>query len=437
MSLKDFFTNIRNNRKKKNSEEVLVTQLTNTYLKKKKLGLKDPIDTTVDRIMEIIRQSENPNLAAERILKAAIEQEQMPDRIPEKLSIIISQSKKLSDDIVGNVIDSADTYVSDEFINRVLEDGDLGLKNRLRLIGNVNDEAIIEERVNQEFAILYKMTDQMKDNEIVYRIEAIKDIVRESNSNMDIIPQTEKIIAKKIADNFYDDSKRTTLLFVYSTIISFEKMLEDDIPSLVEEEFKKLEINGEKPDRYRRTDLLKQILSEIGKNVGTKYRESKESTKRFIIPRSKTMQNLAPAEAEEFIRSIQVYSRKTLTKKDLKSITEQMKGIIRNDTTRAMLIVNAMQNMPNIDESVETLTNILSSEQKIRIVFIMEEMGLLDRFEKMSPDTREKALQIIAETLCAKTKSSNQSKSKILSEALMLNNPNNEAPNMNYDEHSL
>ena len=64
----------------------------------------------------------------------------------------------------------------------------------------------------------------------------------------------------------------------------------------------------------------------------------------------------------------------------------------------------------------------------------MEEMGLLDRFEKMSPDTREKALQIIAETLYAKTKNSNQSK---LKETLMSNYCNNKASNMDNDEYSL
>lgn len=404
MALKDVFEVIKGRFTQKDSAEDFVTQLTTAYKKKKELGLKDPVDTTVAKIMEVITQSDDPNQTAERILKAAIEQEQMPNRIPEKLSVIISQSEELKDDIVGNVIDSADIDVPDEFINRVLEDGDLGLKNRLRLLGNVTDEAIVEERVTQEFDTLYEVTDRMNDNDLVRRIEAIRQIVRDSNSNMDIIPQAERVIAKKIAGNYYDDLKKGTLLFGFSTVVPFERMVEDDLPAMVESEYRELEKDGKKPDRFSRSDLLKQILGEVGKHVAERYRDSKDSTKRFVIPRSKTMERLTPDEVDAFVRSIEVYSRKKLSKKDLKSITEQIKGVIRNDSTRAMLIVNAMENMPDKDESVEKLTSIMSSEQKIKTIFIMEEMGLLDRFERMAPDKREKALQIIAETLYAKTK---------------------------------
>lgn len=410
MALKDVFEVIKARFKQKDSAEDLVTQLTIAYKKRKELGLKDPIDATVAKIMEIIGQSDDPNRTAERILKAAIEQEQMPNRIPEKLSVIISQSDELRDDIVGNVIDSPDIDVPDEFINRVLEDGDLGLRNRLKLISNVTDEEIVEDKVGQEFETLYASTGDLNDNSVVRRLEAIGGIVRESNSSMDITPQVERIISKKIAENFYDDLKRGTLLFAYSTLIPFEKMLEDDIPSMVEEEFAKLEDEqGKKDGRFRRTDLMQQILSEVGKIVGTRYNETREgSSKRFIIPRSKTMQNLTPDEVQEFVRSIEIYSRKTLTKKDLKSIYEQIQGVIKNDNTRAMLIVNALSNLPDKDESVGRVTDIMSSEQKIRTILMMEEIGLLDRFEKMSPDKKEKALQIIAETLYARTKSASQ-----------------------------
>lgn len=439
MALNDVFEVIKNRFKQKDSAEDFVTQLTTAYKKKKELGLKDPIDTTVARIMEVITQSENPNLTAERILKAAIEEEQMPNRIPEKLSVIISQTDELRDDIVGNVIDSADIDVPDEFINRVLEDGNLGLKNRLRLLGNVTDETIVEERVTQEFDTLYEITDRLNDNDLVRRIEAIRDIVRDSNSNMDIIPQAERVISKKIAENFYDDLKKGTLLFAFSTVVPFERMVEDDLPTMVQEEFQELEKDGKKPDdRFSRSEFLKQILSEVGKNVGERYRESKDSTKRFVIPRSKTMERLTPDEMEAFIRSIEIYSRKKLTKKDLRSISEQIKGVIRNDNTRAMLIVNAMEKMPDKDESVEKLTSIMSSEQKIRTIFIMEEMGLLDRFEKMAPDKREKALQIIAETLYAKTKAASQAQQqqqpKTLTKTLKPETPPKKtSPNMDDD----
>lgn len=429
MALKDVFEVIKGRLKDKDSAEDFVTQLTTAYKKKKELGLKDPVDSTVAKIMEVISQSDDPNLTAERILKAAIEQEQMPNRIPEKLSVIISQSEELKDDIVGNVIDSADVDVPDEFIDRVLEDGELGLKNRLRLLGNVNDEEIVERRVTQEFETLYDISGDLNDNALVRRIEAIASIVKDSNSDMDIVPQAERVISKKIAENFYDDLKRGTLLFSFSTIIPFERMLEDDIPSMVGEEFEKLENeSGKKSDRYQRTELLKQILGEVGKNVAARYTESKDSTKRFIVPRSKTMENLTTDEADAFVRSVEIYSRKKLTKKEIKSIVEQMRGVIRNDNTRAMLIVNAMGNLPDKDESVEKLTTIMSSEQKIRTIFMMEEIGLLDRFEKMSPEKREKALQIIAETLYARTKGAAQpqasDKPKTLSKAIKPENPN-------------
>ena len=397
--------------KEKESAQDVVHELTKSYKKRKEMGLKDPIDTTVDKIMELIYASQDPNGAAERILKAAIEEEQMPNRVAEKVSIKISQADDLRDDVISSAFEGSQVDVPDKVINAVIEEGDLAIDSRLRLMRNVTDEAIVEARILQEFDELYGEVASLNDFKIVNRIDKIKDIVQSSDSDMDLVPHVERIFAKKIAENYYNDAIRGTKLFAFSQHIPFVKMFADDMPSQVEMEFEQIELErGEKPGRFNKEILRKQILDEIGKAIGTHYKNNREPGKRFIVPRSKMMETLSEDEMKGFLHTISIYSEKELTKKDVRQITEQVQGRITNNGTRASLIVAAMEKMQDKDESVKRVTDIMTDPTKLETLFLMEELGLLDRFVAMSPERRQKSLGIIAETLASRTRQVQQVK---------------------------
>ena len=402
MAIRDFFAGLF---KTKPTEEDMVQELIKSYKKRKELGLKDPVDTTVERIMELIYESDNPNERAEKILKAAIDEQEMPNRVAEKLSYAILKAEDLSDKAVSHAIVNSESDFSDKAIDKVLEEGDFRLDERLKLMSNVNDEAIIEARVLQEFDSLYNHVGKLSDLNIASRIERIQEVVRESDSDLDLYPHIERIFARKIAENFYNDNIRGTKLYAFSTIIPFSKMFADDMPSQVEEEFKLLEEqNEEKPDRYNVGILRNQLLSEIAKQVGTRFRDSKEirENRRFIIPRSKMMEEISEEEKEYFIDKIGIYAGKQLSKKELKSINEQISGKISSKGTRASLIVAALDKMPDQDEAVEHITEIMSDPEKLSTVLLMQDMGLMDLYIRMSPERREKSFKIIKDTLASR-----------------------------------
>lgn len=389
----------------KESAHDVINELTKSYKKRKEMGLKDPIDTTVDRIMELIYDSKNPNITAEKMLRAALEEEQMPNRVAEKVSVKISQAEDLKDDVISSAFEKSHVDIPDQVIDKVLEEGEFETDMRLRLMKNVTDESIIESRVLQEFDELYDEAKNLNDYKISNRLRTIKNIVDSSDSDMQLVPHIERIIAKKIAENLYDDNLRGTLLFAFSQHIPFVKMFADDLPSQVEKEFELLEhIGGKKPDRFDKSLLRKQILDEIGKSVGTKYKEEKDSGKRFIVPRSKMMESLSEEEIKDFLHTISIYSSKDLSKKDTKSIVEQIRGKITNNTTRASLIVAAMDGIEDKDEGVKKVTELMADPAKLDSIFLMDEVGLLDIFASMSLERRKKAITIIKDTITSRAK---------------------------------
>ena len=136
---------------KKNEETKIIDELTKSYHKRKERGDEHPIDATIEQIMEIIKNSQNPDETAQKIITAAIDANAMPNRIPEKLSIIISEDDELNDEIISKAVEETISDVPNEMIDTIIEEGSLGEKDRLRLIKNTDDKNLITKRVNKEF----------------------------------------------------------------------------------------------------------------------------------------------------------------------------------------------------------------------------------------------------------------------------------------------
>ena len=218
---------------KKNEETKIIDELTKSYHKRKERGDEHPIDATIEQIMEIIKNSQNPDETAQKIITAAIDANAMPNRIPEKLSIIISEDDELNDEIISKAVEETISDVPNEMIDTIIEEGSLGEKDRLRLIKNTDDKNLITKRVNKEFDDLYKKCKEIKDHEVVERLNYLIQFVRDNKIEIDINSKIVDIVSKKMAENYYCDEIKGTTLYRLSKSIPVLAMYEINIAKKV------------------------------------------------------------------------------------------------------------------------------------------------------------------------------------------------------------
>ena len=399
MSVKSFFDKLF--RKNELTAGDVVKDLAESYAAIEAAGDEDPVEATIEKIKEIIRASEDKNKTAEHILRAALDEEKMPDIIPQQLSVEISKSSVIPDSVIPAAIESSDSNVPDELINSIIEEGDVNLAERFRLLKSFDDEGLLEDRLKSEVTILYKSCKSKRDLEVAHRLTELKGIADEGAGDIDFLPYAERIISKKIAENYYNDLYKTSMTFAFSQIVPYSVMFADGIPEMAEEEFKKIEEErGAKPGRFDKSVLRKQFLKEMGKIIGERY----HTTKSYVVPRSERMKTISDEEEKVLLDAMQWSSGQEFTKKERRYVNEQIRGIIRNDNMRAMLIVDALKEMTDIDDGVERVTNILTNKANVEVLLAMEENGLLKRLASLSPERRVQALEIIETAFSKRTK---------------------------------
>ena len=330
---------LANEKAKKEKEKI--DQLAEAYKEMVENGEENPIDTTVERIMEIIKESDNPNESAEKMIQATLEAEPMPNRITEKLSVKISNSDKIPDNVITHAIENTDINVPDEMITTIINEGKIAQDERLKLMKNIDDEDIIRDKIRNEFNILYKICKDKRDDEVVNSILKFKKFLEDNNVDMDTAKLEEQIIAKKMADNIYHDMKKGTRIYVFTKVIPTRKMFERNLADKVEEEYLKLEDEGGKKEgRFKKEDLDMQILVQLAKEIGYNYRENKK----FLIPKSEKLRNISPEKEQIFISKITSTSGKErLTEEELLEIEKGIKGIIDNENTKEMMLVETIK----------------------------------------------------------------------------------------------
>ena len=142
----------------------------------------------------------------------------------------------------------------------------------------------------------------------------------------------EAIIAKKMAANYrkFGGTKINTL----GRYLPVEKMLEEDLPSKVYNEYEMMKESEKEENKVDKSELKIQILDEIAKNVASTYNEIGE----FVIPQSKNMTQITPEEEKKFIGAIQIHSGQKLTDEDIININLQIKGRSNNIHLKDFLI---------------------------------------------------------------------------------------------------
>ena len=244
----------------KNNPERIANEIAQSYQEKKENGEEHPMDDTVEEIMQIFQN--NPDLEKVReILKNILEKKDIPNRIFEKTATKISQDEKIPDSVITEVVAKSDVDVADETINNIINEGEINLKERLKLLKNVENKNILEKQVSNELEILYRNCKDKRDAEVAERVTELKEILDSKNISDDLQDLIQTVVAKKMAENIYSDTSKGTNIYTLSKIMPVEDMVERDLVSTVEREYNKIEdSNQPKEGRFKKQELKIQIL---------------------------------------------------------------------------------------------------------------------------------------------------------------------------------
>lgn len=398
--------NLKNIFKKKDEKEI-VKQLEASYQQKKQNGEEHPIDSTIAQIMEIINNSEDPNKTAQKLLVAVLDANGMPNRMAEKLSILLANNENISDEAVTKAVEESKIDVPDEMIETILEEGNFEHhEDRLSLIQKVEDEKIVQDRLKNEFVILSKNCKSKKDGEVVDRLNELKDIAEQSDVYLNTQQLIENVVAVKMAENFYNDSMKGTKIYTLAKVWPADKMFEKDIASKVESEYRKIEQErGIKEDRFDKSMLRKQILSEIAKDVGYKYQKDDRA---FIVPQSENMRKISNEEEQLFIKEVQTAYKHELDENQIMELKEEIRGIIKNKQAKEAMIIDKIKELKNEEKVVDLMLKVLSDEDKIKSIGMMNDSGLLDTFNNIPTETRRKTIEAINTTIIERNTINNQ-----------------------------
>ena len=384
----------------RNNPESIAGNVADAYLERKENKEKDPMDHTADEIMQILKT--HPDIE-KAILANILENEKIPDRIFEKVATRISKDEEIPDSVIPEAVNRADTSISIESINNILENGEVNEKDRIELIKQVEDIKSKKEGVKSELKRLYKSCYEKRDSEVTSRIEEIEAIFDKEDIDEEIKGWIQTVIAKKMAENYYSDIKQGTKIFTFTKIIPIEDMIEKDLPSAVENEYNKIEEERKiKKDRFNKEEFKQQVLAELGKQIGIKY----EETGIFIVPQSENMKKMNEEEKTKFIKSIQTYARRPLTREEIIDIDEQIRGTSNSLQIKENTIINLIKKIPKEEKNntIDMLTQIVKDKEYMETIEILNDTGLLEKLKGMPKDKRQKTVGIISDSINKKTR---------------------------------
>ena len=375
----------------RNNPELIAGNVADAYLERKENKEKDPMDHTADEIMQILKT--HPDIE-KAILANILENEKIPDRIFEKVATRISKDEEIPDSVIPAAVNKADTSISIESINNIIENGEVNARDRIELIKQVEDTKSKKEGVKNELRRLYEDCEKKRDAEVTERIEEIVSILDKKDINEDVKGWIQTVIAKKMAGNFYSDTKQGTKIFTFTKIESIENMIEKDLATEVETEYKKLEEERQtKERRFKKEEFETQLYKELGKQIGIRY----EDTGVFIVPQLDNIKKMDEEQKNKFIKSIQTYSRKQLNKDEIIDIDEQIRGVSENSQIKEGTIIKTIKALPKDgkNDKIDMLTEILKNQKMYETIQQLQESGLLEKIENMPTEKRKETINIV------------------------------------------
>lgn len=399
MALKDIIESLR--AKKEKTPEELVEQLTEDYSKKVESGESNPENPIVKEIMRAINESANPNITARIMLQAVIDAEEMPDEVTKKLTHRITEDPNIANSAITKAVEESDSTVPDEIIDSLLRDKDaFSNDQRFLLIKSVEDEEIFKNNIKSEIERIYKSCKSKRDDQVVRSIKDLQELVRENSVDFDITSLAERVIARKMAENYYDDNRKSTMIYTFTEVIPYSKLWEDGIDDLVDKEFKKISAErGTKKDRFDKKEFRIHFISEFGRDIGRRCYSKEEP---IIIPKSKQMEGISFDEETALINEIEKCFGKKLSAIKKRRISEQIHGKM-NDSTREAIIMKALREaLGNKDENdlenvVQEITEFFSVPSNIETTMQMK--SLIKRLSTISSDRRTEIISLFNNAL--------------------------------------
>lgn len=379
----------------RNNPELIAGNVANAYLERKENKEKDPMDHTADEIVQTLKK--NPDKRKD-ILAKIIDNKKIPDEMLPKLATRISKDPEIPDSVIPAAVNSADTSISMESINNIIENGEVNARDRIELIKQVDDTKSKKEGVKSELKRLYKECYIKRDSEVTGRIQEITKILSKEDIDKDIQGWIQTVIAKKMAENFYSDTKQGTMIYRFTSIVSIEDMVANDIATSVEKEYKKIEEERKpKRGRFDKEEFKEKIYTELGKQIGRRY----ASTRVFIVPQSENIKNMSQEQKEKFIKTIQIEAKKTLTKNEIIDIDEQIRGVSENSQIKENEIIKTIKELPKEDKNykLDMITEILQNSKMYETIKQLQESGLLNELEKLPKEKREKTMKVVNSTI--------------------------------------
>lgn len=380
----------------RNNPVLIADNVADSYQERKENKEKDPMDHTADEIVQTLKK--NPDDKKKDILAKIIDNKKIPDEMLPKLATRISKDPEIPDSVIPEAVNRADTSISIEAINNIIENGEVNARDRIELIKQVEDTKSKKEGVKSELKRLYKDCEQKRDAEVTGRIGEITKILSKEDIDQDIQGWIQTVIARKMAENFYSEIKQGTKIFTFTTIEPLEDMIEKDIATDVENEYRKIEEERQpKKGRFNKEEFETQLYKELGKQIGIKY----EDTGVFIIPQSKNIKKMDEEQKTKFIKSIQTYARRPLTKEEIIDIDEQIRGVSENSQIKESTIIKKIKELPKEGKNtkIDMLTEILQDEKLFGTIKELKESGLLEKLESMPTEKRQKTIGAISSTI--------------------------------------
>ncbi|MCI8640552.1 MAG: hypothetical protein HFJ59_01565 [Clostridia bacterium] len=256
-----------NKRLNKKNPEKIAKEIAKTYVEIKEKGEENPIDTAVEKVMNIMKE-ELSEEDRRKTLKELFESNLLPKRVVAKTAIKISESEELPDEIITSAISSSEN-VHPEIIGTIIEEGSMDADKRIELMQHVEDEEIIEKHVESELELLYDSSRDKTDREIIDTIENLINVLGD-NSRKKFNTLIEKVISKKMAENYYSDTIKSTRIYGFSEIIPVKDMIDNNLPAKVKKEFEILEgKEGHKIGRFSELKLRMLMFNELSKQEDT------------------------------------------------------------------------------------------------------------------------------------------------------------------------
>ncbi len=396
MKITEKIKNKINEIQNRNNPESIAGNVADAYLERKENKEKDPMDHTADEIVQTLKK--NPDDKKKDILAKIIDNKKIPDEMLPKLATRISKDPEIPDSVIPEAVNRADTSISMESINNIIENGEVNARDRIELIKQVEDTKSKKEGVKSELKRLYKDCEQKRDAEVTGRIGEITKILSKEDIDQDIQGWIQTVIARKMAENFYSEIKQGTKIFTFTTIEPLEDMIEKDIATDVENEYRKIEEERQpKKGRFNKEEFETQLYKELGKQIGIKY----EDTGVFIIPQSKNIKKMDEEQKTKFIKSIQTYARRPLTKEEIIDIDEQIRGVSENSQIKESTIIKAIKELPKDgkNDKIDMLIEILQNSKMYETIKQLQESGLLNELEKLPKEKRGKTIEAVNSTI--------------------------------------